>query len=66
MGRKLSLFYVGTIILAQPYWATEIYANFAYFNNINPIVYEKIRPWEALFRYDTAQLVLSTEWRCHD
>jgi hypothetical protein len=66
MGRKLSLFYVGTIILAQPYWATEIYANFAYFNNINPIVYEKIRPWEALFRYDTAQLVLSTGWRCHD
>ncbi|KAG2002725.1 hypothetical protein GB937_009597 [Aspergillus fischeri] len=50
MGRKLSLFYVGTIILAQPYWVTEIYANFAYFNNINLIVYEKIRPWEALFR----------------
>jgi hypothetical protein len=40
MGRKLSLFYVGTIVLAQPY-----------FNNINPTVYEKIRPWEALFRY---------------
>ncbi|KAJ5086208.1 hypothetical protein N7532_010979 [Penicillium argentinense] len=50
MGRKLSLFYVGTIILAQPYWATEIYANFAYFNNINLTLYEKIRPWEALFR----------------
>ncbi|KAL2821678.1 hypothetical protein BJX63DRAFT_378897 [Aspergillus granulosus] len=50
MGRKLSLFYVGTIVLAQPYWATEIYANFAYFNNINPKVYEAIRPWEALFR----------------
>ncbi|KAJ5210091.1 hypothetical protein N7491_009904 [Penicillium cf. griseofulvum] len=46
----MSLFYVGTIILAQPYWATEIYANFAYFNNINPTIYEKIRPWEALFR----------------
>ncbi|CEJ59671.1 hypothetical protein PMG11_08285 [Penicillium brasilianum] len=50
MGRKLSLFYVGTIVLAQPYWATEIYANFAYFNNANHTVYEKIRPWEALFR----------------
>lgn len=50
MGRKISLLYVGTIILAQPYWATEIYANFAYFNNINHTVYEKIRPWEALFR----------------
>ncbi|OKP07870.1 hypothetical protein PENSUB_5766 [Penicillium subrubescens] len=50
MGRKISLLYVGTIILAQPYWATEIYANFAYFNNVNQTVYEKIRPWEALFR----------------
>ncbi|CAI7650358.1 unnamed protein product [Penicillium viridicatum] len=28
MGRKLSLFYIGTIVLAQPYWAVEIYANF--------------------------------------
>ncbi|KAB8224279.1 hypothetical protein BDV33DRAFT_188256 [Aspergillus novoparasiticus] len=50
MGRKTSLWYVGTIILAQPYWATEIYANFAYFNNVNDTVYERIRPWEALFR----------------
>ncbi|KAJ5650262.1 uncharacterized protein N7484_003985, partial [Penicillium longicatenatum] len=50
MSRKLSLFYIGTIILAQPYWATEIYANFAYFNNINLTVYERIRPWEAMFR----------------
>lgn len=50
MSRGLSLCYVGTIILAQPYWATEIYANFAYFNNINVTVYEKIRPLEALFR----------------
>ncbi|EED15735.1 conserved hypothetical protein [Talaromyces stipitatus ATCC 10500] len=50
MGRRLSLFYIGAIILVQPYWAIEIYANFAYFNNINVLVYEKIRPWEALFR----------------
>lgn len=51
MSRGLSLCYVGTIILVQPYWATEIYANFAYFNNIDVAVYEKIRPLEALFRY---------------
>jgi hypothetical protein len=44
MDRPLSLFYIGTIILVQPYWAIEIYANFAYFNNINALVYEKIRP----------------------
>ncbi|KAL5344148.1 hypothetical protein BJX70DRAFT_352665 [Aspergillus crustosus] len=50
MSRPLSVFYIGTIILVQPYWALEIYANFAYFNNINPVVYEKIRPWEALAR----------------
>ncbi|KAJ5672185.1 hypothetical protein N7507_001312 [Penicillium longicatenatum] len=48
ISRKLSLFYIGTIILAQPYWATEIYANFAYFNNINLTVYERIRPMEAI------------------
>lgn len=57
MGRKLSLFYIGTIILVQPYWVAEIYANFAYFNDINRTVYEKIRPWEALFRYDAALMV---------
>ncbi|OQD69508.1 hypothetical protein PENPOL_c002G08294 [Penicillium polonicum] len=50
LGRKLSLFYIGTIVLAQPYWAVEIYANFTYFNNISLVAYEKIRPWEALFR----------------
>ncbi|OQE21440.1 hypothetical protein PENFLA_c014G03240 [Penicillium flavigenum] len=50
MSRGLSLFYIGTIVLAQPYWAAEIYANFAYFNNISLVAYEKIRPWEALFR----------------
>jgi hypothetical protein len=50
MSRGRSLFYIWTIVLAQPYWAAEIYANFAYFNNISLGAYEKIRPWEALFR----------------
>ncbi|GAM41978.1 hypothetical protein TCE0_043f15543 [Talaromyces pinophilus] len=38
------------MVLVQPYWAVEIYANFAYFNSINATFYEKTRPLEALFR----------------
>lgn len=52
MARRLSLAYIGTIVLVQPYWAVEIFANFAYFNNIDSAFYEKMRPLEALFRYD--------------
>ncbi|KAL4770905.1 hypothetical protein BDW60DRAFT_208719 [Aspergillus nidulans var. acristatus] len=50
MSRSLSIIYIGTVALVQPYWILEIYANFAYFNNIEVPMYEKIRPWEALFR----------------
>ncbi|GFF39665.1 hypothetical protein IFM61606_06956 [Aspergillus udagawae] len=49
MSRKVSLFYIGTVILAQPYWVLEIYANFAYFNNYNKI-FLTTRPLEPLFR----------------
>jgi hypothetical protein len=49
LGKKTSMFYIGTVALAQPYYVLEIYANFAYFNNINR-VFEKTRPWEPLFR----------------
>ncbi|PGH11579.1 hypothetical protein AJ80_07049 [Polytolypa hystricis UAMH7299] len=49
LSRKVSLFYISTVILVQPYWVLEIYANFAYFNNINKL-FEKTRPWEPLFR----------------
>ena len=49
LSRKVSLFYIGTVILAQPYWVLEIYANFTYFNNINKI-FEQTRPWETLCR----------------
>ncbi|KAK2767678.1 hypothetical protein FQN54_003836 [Arachnomyces sp. PD_36] len=45
----VSAFYIGTIILVQPYWILEIYSNFAYFNEINTI-YTKVRPLEPLFR----------------
>jgi hypothetical protein len=54
MSRSLSIIYIGTVALVQPYWILEIYANFAYFNNIEVPMYEKIRPWEALFRYATS------------
>lgn len=50
LSRKVSLIYIGTVILAQPYWVVEVYANFTYFNNINDL-FLKTRPVEALFRY---------------
>ncbi|PGH17297.1 hypothetical protein AJ79_01181 [Helicocarpus griseus UAMH5409] len=49
LGKKVSLFYIGTVILVQPYWVLEIYANFTYFNRINDI-FLKTRPLETLFR----------------
>jgi hypothetical protein len=50
LSRPVSLIFIGTIIIAQPYWIVEIYANFAYFHGINEI-FLKTRPWEALCRY---------------
>ncbi|EEP82029.1 conserved hypothetical protein [Uncinocarpus reesii 1704] len=49
MSRRVSMIYIGTVILVQPYWVLEIYANFAFFNNINDL-FLKTRPWEPLFR----------------
>ncbi|KAL9109470.1 MAG: hypothetical protein Q9227_005805 [Pyrenula ochraceoflavens] len=49
LSRRVSLIYIGTVILAQPYWVLEIYANFAYFNNINDL-FLHTRPYEAIFR----------------
>ncbi|KAH6708832.1 hypothetical protein BKA61DRAFT_645844 [Leptodontidium sp. MPI-SDFR-AT-0119] len=49
IGRKTSFIFIGTIVLVQPYWVLEIYADFTYFNNINDI-YLKTRVIEALFR----------------
>lgn len=46
----MSLIYISTVILVQPYWVAEITANFLYFNNINHMVFESLRPFEALFR----------------
>ncbi|KAF7507089.1 hypothetical protein GJ744_010902 [Endocarpon pusillum] len=49
LSRRVSLIYIGTVILVQPYWVLEIYANFTYFHDINT-VFLKTRPVEALFR----------------
>jgi len=49
LSKTASRIFIGTVILAQPYWVVEIYANFTYFHNVNK-VFLKTRPWEALCR----------------
>ncbi|KAF2471463.1 uncharacterized protein BDR25DRAFT_325186 [Lindgomyces ingoldianus] len=49
LSTPVSWIFIGTVVLVQPYWVLEIYANFAYFHNINTI-FLKTRPWEALCR----------------
>ncbi|BCS20782.1 uncharacterized protein APUU_21214A [Aspergillus puulaauensis] len=48
-SKRISWFYIITVLLVQPYWILEIYANFTYFNNINKI-FLTTRPLEPLFR----------------
>ncbi|KAL4820007.1 hypothetical protein BDW67DRAFT_181715 [Aspergillus spinulosporus] len=48
-SRRVSIAYITTVLLVQPYWVLEIYANFTYFNNINRI-FQVTRPLEPLFR----------------
>jgi len=61
LSRKMSMIYIGTVIMVQPYWVAEIAANFLYFNNINHKVFEHLRPFEALFRYADAPLLESLQ-----
>ncbi|KAG9204840.1 hypothetical protein G6514_010073 [Epicoccum nigrum] len=49
LSKPVSYTFIGTIILVQPYWVAEIYANFAYFHGVNTI-FLRTRPWEALCR----------------
>lgn len=49
LSKTVSRLFIGSVILVQPYWVVEIYANFTYFHNINDI-FLKTRPWEALCR----------------
>jgi hypothetical protein len=55
-SRRVSQLYITTVVLVQPYWVLEIYANFTYFNNINRI-FVVTRPLEPLFRYDHSILI---------
>lgn len=49
LSKPVSYIFIGTVILAQPYWILEIYANFAYFHGINNL-FLSTRPYEALCR----------------
>jgi len=49
LSKPASYFFIGTVILVQPYWILEIYANFAFFHGVNKI-FLKTRPYEALCR----------------
>ncbi|KAN0102102.1 hypothetical protein V8E51_012612 [Hyaloscypha variabilis] len=46
-GSKL---FIGTIFLALPYWISETYFNFEYFNNLGDNSFVLTRPWEAPMR----------------
>lgn len=49
LSKPASYVFIGTVILAQPYWIMEIYANFTYFHGVNNL-FLSTRPWEALCR----------------
>lgn len=45
-----SRIYISTVLLMQPYWILEIYANFVYFNTDNNRLFNYTRPFEAVCR----------------
>ncbi|RBR20093.1 uncharacterized protein FIESC28_05372 [Fusarium coffeatum] len=50
LRKRYNVIYIGTIILVQPYWVLEIYANFTYFNHPYSNLFRTTRPLEALCR----------------
>ncbi|RYP40992.1 hypothetical protein DL767_001308 [Monosporascus sp. MG133] len=50
LGHRGNLIYIGSVLLVQPYWVLEIYANFAYFNGHDSRLFVLTRPYEAIFR----------------
>ncbi|KAG7103430.1 hypothetical protein HYQ44_017518 [Verticillium longisporum] len=50
LGRRGNLIYIGSVILVQPYWILEVYANFVFFNTPNSRLFVTTRPFEAVFR----------------
>lgn len=53
LGRRGNFIYIGSVLLVQPYWVLEIYANFAYFNDYDSRLFISTRPYEAALRYLT-------------
>jgi hypothetical protein len=51
LSKRNNAIYIGSIILVQPYWVLEIYANFTYFNTTDNHLFVSTRPLEALCRY---------------
>ncbi|KAI4650078.1 uncharacterized protein J4E78_008360 [Alternaria triticimaculans] len=49
LSKPVSYIFIGTVVLVQPYWVVEIYANFAYFHGVNKL-FLHTRPYEALCR----------------
>ena len=49
VGPKVQITYLVTLALTVPPIILQIFDNFRYFNNINPL-YRKVRPYEPLFR----------------
>lgn len=49
LSRRNSRIYIISFLCVTPYWGLEVYANFAFNNNINEI-FLKTRPFELLFR----------------
>ncbi|GKU10216.1 hypothetical protein FLAG1_12134, partial [Fusarium langsethiae] len=50
LSKRNNAIYIGTIILVQPYWVLEIYANFTYFNTPDKHLFPSVRPLEAVCR----------------
>jgi hypothetical protein len=53
LSKRYNAIYIGTIVLVQPYWVLEIYANFTYFNPPYTRLFSSSRPLEALCRFVT-------------
>lgn len=50
LTRRESALFIGTLALVQPYWVLEMYATYAYFNNLNEWLFPRTRPIETAFR----------------
>lgn len=51
LSKRSSRIFIGTVILVQPYWIVEIYATFAFFNDLrNNRLFIWTRPIETIFR----------------